>query len=220
MHAAVIREFGGPEVLRYEEVETPRSGPGEVLVKLVAVSISRGLDLGVRAGKSPWPIQFPHVLGSDPSGVVEAIGPDVERIQVGARVAVRSDVVCGECDNCHAGRSSRVTQHIGVEVWGDYADYVLVKERQAFLIPDGLDHAAASYASRHYGMALGQIRAGALGAGDTALVMGAAGALGLMLIQLLASEGIEVIAAAGEQSRRICHGFWSPKRCELPRPKS
>src|ERR1700722_13045694 len=86
MKAMTIREFGGPEVMRLEEVPTPVPGPGEVLLQVHAVSVNRTLDLAVRAGKYALPVKLPHVLGVDPSGVVEAVGEGVTARKPGDRV--------------------------------------------------------------------------------------------------------------------------------------
>ncbi|HYQ93819.1 MAG TPA: alcohol dehydrogenase catalytic domain-containing protein, partial [Burkholderiales bacterium] len=77
MKAVVIREFGGPEVMRLEEVPAPVPGPGELVIRVHAVSVNRTLDLVVRSGKYAVPVTLPHVLGVDPSGVVSAVGPGV-----------------------------------------------------------------------------------------------------------------------------------------------
>src|SRR6267154_77434 len=77
MKAVVIREFGGPEVMRLEEVPTPVPGPGEVVIRVHAVSVNRTLDLVVRSGNYAVPVTLPHVLVVDPSGVVSAVGPGV-----------------------------------------------------------------------------------------------------------------------------------------------
>ncbi|HEX9446265.1 MAG TPA: alcohol dehydrogenase catalytic domain-containing protein, partial [Candidatus Binatia bacterium] len=84
MKAIVLREFGGPEVLRLEDVPAPAPAPGEVLVQVHSVSVNRTLDLVVRAGKYPSDVGLPLVLGVDPAGVVAAVGEGVDPSQVGA----------------------------------------------------------------------------------------------------------------------------------------
>src|SRR5580765_6695326 len=97
MKAVVLREFGGPEVLRLEDVEKPSPGPGEVLVQIHSVSVNRTLDLVVREGKYPAEVKLPLVLGVDPAGVVAAVGEGVVNPPVGTRVAVVSMIACGAC---------------------------------------------------------------------------------------------------------------------------
>jgi NADPH:quinone reductase-like Zn-dependent oxidoreductase len=193
--------YGGPEVLEYEEVQTPRPEAGEVLLKVEAVSINRTLDLAVRSGTSPFRVTFPHILGTDPSGIVEAVGPGVGHVEAGQKVAIRSVVHCGECPGCLANRMCTRTRHIGVECWGGYAEYVVVSQAQAMTIPDDVDFADATYIARHFTMATAQVRATEVSAGDTVLVMGAAGALGTLLVQLLTMKGATVIGAAGTDDR-------------------
>jgi NADPH:quinone reductase-like Zn-dependent oxidoreductase len=68
--AIVLREFGGPELLRLEDLPDPKPAPGEILIKVHSVSVNRTLDCIVRAGKYPVKVQLPHVLGADPGGEV------------------------------------------------------------------------------------------------------------------------------------------------------
>jgi NADPH:quinone reductase-like Zn-dependent oxidoreductase len=89
MKAMVMREFGPPEVMRLEETSTPVPGSGEVLIRVHAVSVNRTLDLAVRTGTYPASVALPHVLGVDPSGVVDAVGPGVTARTVGDRVVAR-----------------------------------------------------------------------------------------------------------------------------------
>src|SRR5919205_618385 len=87
MRAIVMREFGGPDVLRLEEVPVPEPGPGEALVKVAAVTVNRSFDLKVREdGNGRDPI-MPLVLGNDPAGEVVAVGPNVREVRVGDHVA-------------------------------------------------------------------------------------------------------------------------------------
>ena len=134
MKAIVLRDFGGPEVLRYEDVPVPRPAPGEVLLKVHSVSVNRTLDLVVRAGKYPVEIQMPHVLGVDPAGEIVGLGDGVHRFKIGDRVAVVSFIACGGCKQCLKGEEACcvASRHIGLHRWGGYADYVVVPAGNAF----------------------------------------------------------------------------------------
>jgi NADPH:quinone reductase len=68
MRAIVLREFGGPEVLKLENVPTPRPAASEILIEVHSASVNRTLDCNVRAGRYPVTVQLPHVLGVDPAG--------------------------------------------------------------------------------------------------------------------------------------------------------
>ena len=82
MKAVVMHEYGGPAVLRYEDVPTPSPGPGEVLLRVGAVSVNRTLDLKVRQDGNNRGATFPIVLGVDPTGEVVEVGPGVENVRV------------------------------------------------------------------------------------------------------------------------------------------
>ena len=107
MKAIVIREYGGPEVLRWEEVPTPVPGRDEVLVRVHAVSVNRTLDLQVRQDGGNYGTTLPLVLDNDPSGVVAAVGEGVKEPQVNQRVAAFGSVHCGSCEPCQRGQYQR-----------------------------------------------------------------------------------------------------------------
>ena len=100
MKAIVMKRFGGPEVMGWEDIPTPTPGPGEVLVKVRAVSVNRTLDLDVRAGLGNYGTALPHILGVDPSGEVIEVGSGVARLRVGQRVVAYGGVRCGGCEQC------------------------------------------------------------------------------------------------------------------------
>jgi NADPH:quinone reductase-like Zn-dependent oxidoreductase len=194
MKAIVLREFGPPEVLRLEEIPTPEPGPGEVLIRVHAVSVNRTLDLVVRTGTYAMPVTLPHVLGVDPSGIVAAVGEGVTARKVGDRVATTQRL-----------RPPTATSGpllLGVHAWGGYAEYVKVPAAVTHPIPDGVDFATATVVSRHAPTAFSMLRDDArLGSEDWVLVMGASGGLGTAGIQAAKHLGARVIAAAGADER-------------------
>jgi NADPH:quinone reductase-like Zn-dependent oxidoreductase len=191
--AVILEEFGPPSVLHLADVETPQPGPGEVLVKVHAVSVNRTLDLVVRAGAYARKPALPHVLGVDPAGVVAAVGAGVTGRKGGDRVVTRP--VVGLDEHGHH-------RLLGVSVWGGYAEYVKVPANVTHLIPAGVDFTTAVVVARHAPLAFAQLRDRAkVEAGEWVLVMGAAGGLGSAGVQVAKHLGARVIAAAGSDER-------------------
>ncbi|HWO42049.1 MAG TPA: zinc-binding dehydrogenase [Candidatus Eisenbacteria bacterium] len=204
MKAIVLREFGGPEVLRYEDVPTPALGPEDVLVKVHSVSVNRTLDLAVRRGVYPVPVRTPHVLGVDPAGIVAQCGSSVTGFKHGDRVAVVSFVACRQCKPCSQGNEANClrSRHIGLHCWGGYADYVAAPARNVFKLPDNLSFAEGSVITRHFPLAFNLLTSKAeLKPGEWVVVMGATGALGSSCVQVAKMLGARVIAAAGADER-------------------
>lgn len=194
MKAIVFREFGPPGVMRLEDVPDPTPGPGEVVIKVHAVSVNRTLDLYVRAGKYPRLPALPHVLGVDPSGVITAVGSGVTSRKVGDRVATTTRVT--------QATATEAPKLLGVQVWGGYAQYVKVPEWATHLVPDGVDFPAATVITRHAPTAFHLLRNRAnVQPGEWVLVMGAAGGLGSAGVQAAKYLGANVIAAAGADAR-------------------
>jgi NADPH2:quinone reductase len=180
--------------MKIEEVPTPQPGPGEVLVKVAAVSVNRTLDLIVREGKYARPVKLPHVLGVDPTGTVVALGEDVTTRKIGDRVAIASRRV--------VRKPGEPMKMLGIDDWGGYAQYVVLAENITTLIPDGVDFNTATVVARHAPLAFNMVRAkAALKEGDWALVMGAAGGLGSLIVQAASFYGAHIIAAAGTDER-------------------
>src|SRR6202522_2507113 len=169
MKAIVVHEYGGPEVLKYDDYPDPVPGPGEVLVRVAAASVNP-IDYKRRAGltKNFYPMTFPGLIGVDMSGAVAKLGPGVEGFSVG-------DQVFAMADNTYA------------ELCGVKAD-VLAK------VPTGLDliQAAALPLVTTTGNQL--MAATGIKAGQTVLVVGAAGNVGRSAVFTAKSRGATVIA--------------------------
>jgi NADPH:quinone reductase-like Zn-dependent oxidoreductase len=178
MKAVRFHEVGGPEVLRYEEIEQPTPAAGEVRVR-VAASAFNAADNGMRAGFLPIPIQLPHVPGYDVSGIVDAIGDGVEDLAVG-------DAVIG---------------FLPMERDGGAAEYVIAPAEALVPAPTSIplaDAAALPSVALTAWQAL--FDEGGLEAGQSVLIVGAGGVVGKYAIQLAKRAGVRVIATASPRS--------------------
>jgi NADPH:quinone reductase-like Zn-dependent oxidoreductase len=126
--AVRIHEDGGPEVLRYEDVDDPIAGPGEILVRLRAASLNH-LDLWVRQGLPSVP--KPRILGADGAGTVAALGPDADSFAEGDRVLINPGLDDG----------ARI---VGEHMDGTHAELVAVPAENVYSIPDGLSYEEAA----------------------------------------------------------------------------
>ena len=201
MEAVVMSRFGGPDVLEYRTVEAPAPGPGDVLVRIDAVSVNRSFDINARQGKSPFKLALPLILGVDPTGTIADVGSGVDRGRIGEPVFVSITAHCGVCDECRARRPCGAARRIGVAAPGGYAQYICVPAFQARSIPKGLDAGEATVIGRHAEAAWSEIACADVKPGEHVLVMGAAGALGSFLIQLAKLKGATVIAVASSEER-------------------
>jgi NADPH:quinone reductase len=189
MKAMIYREFGPPDVLHYEDLPAPVPGPGEIALEVHACSVNRVLDVAVRAGKQPQrKVQLPHVGGVDPVGIVTAVGPGVIDRKVGEVVAV------------FQGLGER--KMFGIHCWGGNAQFTKAPVFATCVVPKGVSYADACVLARHAPVAWNLlVNMGKLKAGETVLVMGAAGNLGSIGIQLAKNLGAQVIACAGSDAR-------------------
>ena len=138
MKAIVLRRNGGPKAMRYEDIETPRPGPGEVLVRVHAAGVNH-VDIDIRKGASGMAGNFPHIMGVDAAGEVAEVGDGVTSWKPGDRVAPHFVLSCGVCRNCIRGLENMCVgfEVLGATVWGTYAEYVKVGEHHLVRIPTG-----------------------------------------------------------------------------------
>ena len=211
MKALLFHEYGGPEVLRYEDVADPEPAAGEVVVKVGAVTVNHGPDTMVRSGTFRVPIPLPHVSGSDPAGEVVAVGEGVDDGWLGQRVGVAPIVACGRCDFCLDGAGEnycRSWRLLGVHRWGGRAEYVAVPAANLVPLPEEVSDAQAACLGMAYLTAYhGLIRKAQARAGDTLLVLGASGGMGVACIQLGKDLGARVIAVTRGRKRELAQAL-------------
>ncbi|WP_198018946.1 alcohol dehydrogenase catalytic domain-containing protein [Azorhizobium doebereinerae] len=202
MNAVVFPAFGPPDVFRAVRVDRPEPGPGEALVRIHAAGICYH-DVLSRAGRIPRD-RPGQILGHEISGVVEAVGVDVPAGRVGERVVIYQRLYCGRCANCLAGRQDlcRNSRVLGEQGGGGYAEYCCVPERNLITVPDVVDLDSAALAVCPVGTSIRALVGVAEGkAGDTVLVTGAGGGLGLHQIQLARALHMRVIAVTSSPEK-------------------
>ncbi len=201
MHAAVLEKIGGD--LTYKAVDDPTLRPDEVLVEVHAAGVC-GRDLIDRRGGFPA-MRLPTILGHEFAGLVVRVGDDVEGFAVGDRVANLHRPHCGRCKACLAGESvdcRNAWQSFGHTVDGGYADLVAAHHRALVHVPDGISLAEAAPTACTAGVALRALRHEAkLELGETVLVTGASGGVGMPAIQIAKNMGARVVAVTSSEAK-------------------
>ena len=180
MRAIVVSQTGGPEVLQLSDVNDPKPGPGELLVKVGAAGVNF-IETYQRSGL--YPIDLPFTPGAEAAGQVLAVGEGVTDFQPGDRVAT-------------------------ADARGSYAEQVIVPAERAVAVPDGVDVQTAA-AVMLQGMTAHYLTQSTypIKAGETALVHAAAGGMGLLLTQLISAAGGKVIGTvSSEEKARLAAG--------------
>jgi NADPH2:quinone reductase len=175
MKAILVREFGGPEVLKLEEIPTPRPAPGQVLVRIHAVGVNP-YDTYMRNGVYAIKPPLPYTPGSDGAGVVETVGAGVDKVKPGDRVYVAKTVT------------------------GAYAEYALTLESQVHPLPAKVTYAQGAGVWVPYGTAYHALyQCTRARAGETLLIHGASGGVGIAGVQMARAMGLIVLGTAGTE---------------------
>jgi NADPH:quinone reductase len=173
MKAIRVHEFGGPEVLKLEDLATPKPSSGEVLVRIHAAGVNP-YDTYMRAGTYAVKPSLPYTPGSDGAGVVEAVGEGVKKIKKGDRVYTARTLT------------------------GAYAEYALALEEQVHPLPEKIDFKQGAGIWVPYGTAYHALYHSAKAhASETVLVHGASGGVGVAALQIARAMGLKVLGTAG-----------------------
>lgn len=179
MKAIRVHETGDPEVLRLEEVPDPLPGPGQLRVRVRAAGVNP-VETYIRSGLQGYaPAQLPYTPGSDGAGTVDRLGEGVQGLALGLRV------------------------YLSGSLTGTYAEHALCTPDQVHPLPDGPSFAQGAAVGIPYATAYRALfqRARAH-PGETVLVHGASGAVGLAAVQLAAAAGLRVLGSAGSEAGR------------------
>ena len=201
MKAVRIHEFGGPEVLKYEDVPDPELRKDFVLVRVRACALNY-LDLWVRKGLPG--VKLPHILGSDIAGEVVECGEYVDDLKPGARVLLSPMLYCGHCEQCSSGRQNFCPKFavLGNNAEGGNCELIAVPRASVIPIPDGFGFVEAASVPlvflTAWHMLVGN---GKLRAGQTVLVLGAGSGVGSAAIQICKMLGANVITTAGKEEK-------------------
>lgn len=201
MKAIRIHDFGGPEVLRFEDVPEPVLRKNEALVRVKACALNH-LDLWVRGGIPGIPL--PHIPGSDVSGEVAEVGEYLTDLKVGTRVLLTPMVFCNHCERCMRGEQNFCPQFSvrGYRVDGGNAEYVAVTREQVIPIPEAMSYEEAAAVPlvflTAWHMLVGRAK---IRPGQTVLVLGAGSGVGSAAIQIAKMWGCTVITTAGDEAK-------------------
>jgi NADPH:quinone reductase-like Zn-dependent oxidoreductase len=201
MKAVRLHQFGGPEVLTYEDVPDPHPRKDQVLVRVKACSLNH-LDIWARKGLPG--VKLPHVLGSDIAGEIVEIGEYITGFAKGQRVLVAPMHFCGHCTKCLAGLQNQCREFtvLGNAVDGGNCELIAVPATNIIPIPDSLDFNQAASVPLVFLTAWHMLvsRAG-VRAGQTVLVLGASSGVGIAAIQIAKLFHCRVITTAGSAEK-------------------
>ncbi|MFQ5460144.1 MAG: alcohol dehydrogenase catalytic domain-containing protein, partial [Anaerolineae bacterium] len=203
VRAAVVKEFGSPEVIALETVVTPSPGPGEVRVAVRAVGLNH-LDLFVRRGIEGLDLPLPHIGGSDVAGIVDAVGHGVTGWSPGTEVIVNPSLPCQSCQACEAGDTSMCREYriLGEHVPGGMAEYVVVPADRLYPKPTALDWVEAAAVPLAFQTAWRALVTRAqVRPGEDVLVLGASGGVASVAVQIAHLAGARVIAVTSSAGR-------------------
>src|SRR6202042_3573973 len=201
MKAVRIHQFGGPEVLTYEDIPDPQLRKDQVLVRVHACSLNH-LDVWVRKGLPG--VKLPHILGSDIAGEVAEVGEYVSGFTTGQRVVVAPMHFCGVCVKCVAGVQNQCCEFtvLGNAVDGGNCELIAVPAASVIPIPDSLDFNQAASVPLVFVTAWHMlVTRAAVRPGQTVLVLGASSGVGIAAIQIAKLFQCRVITTAGDEAK-------------------
>jgi 2-desacetyl-2-hydroxyethyl bacteriochlorophyllide A dehydrogenase len=204
MKALQLTAQGTPGKFELSDVPDPKPGPNDVVVKVHACGLNH-LDLWLEEGGLPISIPLPRTPGGEAAGTVVETGTAVSNLKPGDRVAVQSNLFCGECEFCRRGDESMClfSQLLGVQVDGGFAEALVVHARNVVPLPDGVEFRTSAALTLAGSTAMHMLtNRAAVHPGDWVLVIGAASGVGSAAIQIAKHLGARIITTASSTGKR------------------
>jgi NADPH:quinone reductase-like Zn-dependent oxidoreductase len=201
--AVRFHEFGGLDVLRYEDVTDPQPGPGQVLIDIAASALNH-LDVDIREGVSRFPVEPPFILGVEVVGRIAEVGEGVTGWRVGDRVMPFLMDTCGSCRFCRTGRESLCLTpgFISFSTSGGYAEKLACSAGHLLRIPDEIGDEAAAALQIAFGTAWHMLfTRGRLQIGETVMINSVGSGIGSAAVQLAHLAGATVIGNASSEEK-------------------
>ena len=201
MKAIRFHQFGGPEVLKYEDVPEPQLRKDHVLVRVKACALNH-LDLWIRKGLPN--IKLPHINGSDVAGEIAEVGEYITDLKAGQRVLLAPMTFCGHCAQCVSGQQNMCREFsvLGYAQDGGNCELIAVPRINVIPIPDSLNFEQAASVPlvflTAWRMLVGRCQ---IKPGDTVLVLGAGSGVGSAAIQIGKLFNATVITTAGDEAK-------------------
>jgi 2-desacetyl-2-hydroxyethyl bacteriochlorophyllide A dehydrogenase len=204
MKAVQLIAHGAPGRLQYHDVPDPASGPDEVVVRVRVCGLNR-LDLWFEEGNLPIQVPLPRIPGCELSGEILALGQNVTGWSKGERVAVQSNLFCGECEFCKQGRESLCLRGelLGIQRDGGFAEQVAVPARALVRLPDKVDFTTAAALTLAGSTAMHMLTSRTqVKPGDWVLAIGGNSGVGSAAIQIAKQLGARVISTGSTEAKR------------------
>jgi NADPH:quinone reductase len=175
MQAIIVKQFGAPEMMKLEEISVPQPDANQVLIKVIASGVNP-VDTYIRSGTYATVPNLPYTPGKDAAGIVEAVGANITKFKVGDRVYTADSVS------------------------GTYAEFVVCKENQVGHLPENVSFEQGAgvfvpYATSYRGL----FQKAKAKSGETVLIHGASGGVGIAAVQWAKNAGLTVIGTAGSE---------------------
>lgn len=202
MKAALYREYGPPEVLKYEDVDPKPVGPYDAMIKVRATSVN-WFDIIGRKGEYRPNLGFPHIPGGDIAGEVIEVGSEVTNVKVGDPVVVYATVGCGHCESCLVGEPNCCLnyKYYGSALWGGYAQYWTGRAQNLVPLYKGMDFAQAAATNITFLTSWHMLERANIKPGEDILVHAAGSGIGVAAVQIAKLAGLRVFGTASSDEK-------------------